>query len=387
MAQREGRSVAVAVYNPVGALVATWPDVAGLPSFGWSYDNTDALTLELGRGYGRAGQPSEGGAGDLASGYRVDITVSDARTRLESSAAAWSPRIYRGTIERLRFRLGTTWTALVTLLPLSRVVGGYDIASASSASAADTAVAAQALINADGCSVPWSAANPASSGVLLPAALAHTNTNLLAELVRLATEHTGPHWHCWVSPAGEIRFDNDQAATTTVHTLAAGVEAVNLEWGPDTASVVRRVRIAYETAAGVKATTAAVTADDFSDGDPRGLVIAWPNKLEAAVASAVAANELAKRGRVLLTGECDVLAARYPVESIDLGHRIRLSVPRPLPLVADPYDINSVELVVAAIRHDIDSVHLTFDVPPPDLAAGVLAVGREGRRLAAAVRA
>lgn len=339
-------------FAPGGEILGSWHD-ATRPSFDVSFDGAGPCTLELARAWNTPDP-----RGMVQPFRRVDLYVSDSRTL----AGPWPSRhIYRGTVEDIEAPLdgGTTRLAV---LPLTRILGASYVQTTTLSG--DAVEVAQDLVQAYGGGLTWDDANVGASGVTIPTftPVRQSLGGLLAAIIAFL----GPTWHLWTTATGTVRMAEDAALDTVVHDLTAGVEAVEVVPKVSTLDYCSRVIITYTDA--TPATTDAIAvADDYDPADPRDYLETLPGTVAAGFATAYAAARLRERHVIQSSGSCRVLASRYPIETLDIGHLVNLRIAQSL---AQPNGLaawNPTGLRIAQMQYDWDSVLISFATPGRNL--------------------
>lgn len=335
-------------FAPGGEILGSWHD-ATRPSFDVSFAGAGPCNLELARAWNTPDP-----RGMIQSFRRVDLYVSDTR----SLRGPWPSRhIYRGTIEDIEAPLDSGMTRLA-VLPLTRILNASYISLTTLSGDAVTVV--RDLVSAYGGGLSWDDANPTIGGITIPFFTKRRQS--LGAIVEAIAAVMGPAWHIWVTPQGTVAMREDAALDTVVHELTAGVEAVEIVPAVSILDYCTRVVIIYTPPGGAPTDTIAV-ADDYNMADPRDWIETLPGETPASFAASYAAARLREKHVRQSAGSCRVLASRYPIETLDVGHLVSLRIEQSR---AQPNGLagwNPTGLRIAQIQYDWDSATISFETP------------------------
>ena len=368
--------------NSSNVVLGEWWDISA-PQFRQGFDGAGDLTLTLARRVGYRDDDSEMADDTLRHGNRVDIWVADNWSLRNTSSGG--RHIYRGIISRIKGIASPE----VTLLPMQYVYEHMYIGTVTPTNT-DTIEAARYLVETYGGAVPWDHENPYGSGIE-PASVQIENQMLMGAL-RAYAAATGTNWHVFVSPQGVVRFIDDNSITTgTVHQFTHGENcAADLDaLETDSTEQVRRIVMAYQDAGGVKRTSIA-TADDWAQDFPRDLFFSWNERISIGLADAITSAMLIERNRVALRATVTVYVTQYDIDTIRIGDRVQLRIPRPFPM-AEVTQVNGgyteIRARIAEINYLGNAVELSIDTPGVSMSRLLARAAIEARELGTAVLA
>lgn len=389
------------VFDNAGNPLGEWPD-APVPSFRAGIDGLDALSLTLPRAYGALDEPGEAGSdGTVAHGNRVEVWVSNsttADTEIEYALVEFAA-VGEATVEQSGGPGTLVWSGTaetvtptppvgvqITCLPLSRILAQSPIIG-TFAESGDPLVLARRLVQVYCPGLTWDSRNPVSSGEWVSD---FSVANLMAvDALAKLRDLCGPDWLLYVTRHGTVRlFLPDTEGETADHELTLGAEVTDAQLVKETKDRAKFVIVVY----GSGGDTAGAAATDYTGYDPRAVFIQAGHLTEYADAERLAQLTLQARNRVTPRGTCTVHAARYPIETIEVGQTVRLHVEQPagnvsLGLVeyavvgeaavegtgANDYDR---PLVVAGIDYGLDTARLELTKPQPHISRALGAMAR-----------
>ncbi len=366
--------------------LAQWLDVEA-PQYAESIDGgAGQMSVYLPRLLGRADEPAEfGSTGSLALGNAVDVFVTSFHQRQPDVAVtANETKLFRGTIES--YDLEGDGGVTVRLVPLTRLLAQSVITTAVTYTATSIIAIAKALVDGyAGGGVAWDSDNGTTGGISVTVTFElQTLDSALKALIGLG----GVDYSYWVSAAGTVRFIKQEAGGesgsyagktygppangTAKHALTLGHEVARARMTKESVGQIRKVHVVWNNA-GTRA-VATATAAQYDIADRREVLIAT-DLTDSGAATSRAASELARLNQIELRGQIDVLAERYPIETIRLGDVIQMHAPRDLADAAGFVgynDYSAAQLLVAGISYRLAVITVDLQRRQPSVGETVL---------------